>query len=217
MPEKTPTGRTISGTLPAKNGSYAGSTKPQLQGKSSNKTAAFLAEIDPADPGRQAFYKEALQVPHPLDAGKQISYGQLQQLMQGPQKAAALEAYRAANRLPQTPTAQAYEQAMFDAGHKQLVERGAAQPEVYAFPNAAVEALRAPTTARLIRTGNFVTGEQPGQVVNPAMLAQRAAELPADDAAYAAPAMPVRLIRNTVPPTSTPTTSRTIRGSIASR
>jgi hypothetical protein len=218
MPNGSPASRTIRGTLPTKTGSYTNSTKPQLQGKGSNKTAEFLAAIEQSDPGRQAFYREALQVPHPLETGKQITYGQLQQLMNGPQKGAALEAYRNANKLPSTPTAEAYQQAAFDAAHKQLIERGANDPSVYAFPDAAAEALRAPTRARLIRTGNFATGEQSGQAVNPAMLAQRAAELPADGNTYAAPGMPVRLIRSVTPPEPPTTAPRTIRaGTYASR
>ncbi|MDO7852965.1 hypothetical protein [Hymenobacter convexus] len=217
MPENKQSGRTIRGaTTPTTTGSYDGATTPQLHGKGSNKTAEFLSAIDPNDPGAQGFYREALTIPHPLEPTKSITYGEVQQMMKGPQKAAVLEAYRAANRLPQAPTPAAYEQAVFDQAKQQLMERGAANPGVYAFPDAAVNALRAPTTARLIRSGNFAASEQPGQVVNPAMLAQRAAELPAEEV-MAAPGVPVRLIRNPTPPVPTAPTPRTIRGSYASR
>jgi hypothetical protein len=199
MPDNKQSTRTIKGNQPARTISYAPTTKPYVQDWGSNKTAEFLADIDPQDPGRQGFYREALMLPNPLDAKQQMNYGQLQQLMKGPQAPAVLEAYRATNRLDKAPSPQEYQQTMFDAAHQQLIERGANNPGAYAFPDAAVEALRAPTSARLIRTGNFASGEQPGQVVNPAMLAQRAAELPKESGTYTAPGMPVRLIRDVSP------------------
>lgn len=213
MPETKQSGRTIRGTMPARTGSYVGTTTPQLHGKGSNKTAEFIAGIDPNDPGHQAFYREALTLPHPLNPQQQVNYGQYQQLLNGPHRADAIEAYRVSNRLDKKPTAEQMQQAAFDQARAQLIQRGEANPDKYAFPDAATEALRAPTRARLIRTGNFVSGEQPTQVSNPTIQVQRFANLPVDGAMMAAPGMSVRLVRGANPALPV----RTIPGTIASR
>ena len=213
MLENKQPGRTIRGTMPTKTGSYAGTPAPQRQGKGSNKTAEFIASIDPNDPGHQAFYREALTLPHPLNPQQQVNYGQYQELLNGPRRADAIEAYRVHNRLDATPTADQMQHAEFDAAKQRLLGLGSANPDKYAFPESAMEALRAPTRARLIRAGNFVTGEQPTQATNAAMQAQRFANLPTNDEVMAAPGMPVRLLRGAAP-TPTP---RTIVGSIVSR
>lgn len=213
MPESKQSGRSIRGTL-TKTGSYAGTTTPQLHGKSSNKTAQFIAGIDPNDPGHQAFYREALTLPHPLNPQQQVNYGQYQELLNGPHRADAIEAYRTSNRLDKASTAEQMQQAVFDQARAQLLQRGAAKPDEYAFPESATEALRAPTRARQIRAGNFVTGERPTQVTNAAMQAQRFANLPTGDEVMAAPGMPVRLLRGVG---AGPAPARTILGTIATR
>lgn len=218
MPETKHQPRVIRGSMPTRTGSYAGSTRPQLHGKGSNKTADFIAGIDPLDPGHQAFYREALTgIQHPLDPAQQVSYGQYQQLLNGPQRAAALEAYRVSNRLDKAPTAEQMQQAAFDNARHQLIQRGAANPGEYAFPTSAIEALRAPTTGRLIRNGNFATPDQKGQMATTETAAQRFANTPPDqDPVMAAPGMAVRLIR--AAPTAVPAPKpKIIAGTIASR
>ena len=213
MPNPPSPKRTIKGTLPSRIGTYAPTTARLVQGKSSNKTADFLADLDPHDPGQQAFYREALTLPHPLETGKQINYGQLQHLLNSPQRAAALDAYRVSNRLDRAPTAEAYQQAAFDAAHRQLLQRGAANPDTLAFPPSAVEALRAPNTAQNIAHGNFAAAEGP-QLTNAAIQAQRYADLGTAAPVMAAPGMTVRLVRGAAP---TPAPVRTIPGTIATR
>ncbi|GAC1370966.1 MAG: hypothetical protein NVS3B25_19170 [Hymenobacter sp.] len=184
MPDKNPA-RSIKGTMPT--GSYAGTTRASVQGKGSNKTEQYLAAIGPNHPGQQAFYREALTVPHPLQPGASMRYGELQDLLAGPQRGAALDAYAAAHRLP-TATAAQMQQALFDQGHADLLARAAQHPGEYAFPPAADAALRAPVTATGIAHGNF---EQPaaGQLQNAAALSQRFADLPTGQGAYVAPGM----------------------------
>lgn len=183
MPKSLPA-RTI------KTGSYAAGTAAQVQGKGSNKTQQYLDGIDPHDPGQQGFYREALQVPHP-QTGQPMSYGQLQDAMNGPHKAQMLEAYAAQQRLDKTPTADAYLQAMFDHGKADLVQRGAATPGAYAFPASADVARRAPATARAIAHGNYVAPAQ-GVMQDAPALAQRYEDVAGVDNAYAAPGMAVQ-------------------------
>ena len=210
MPDnsKQPT-RVIKGSTPTSN--YAASTKPLVQGKSSNKTAQYLADILPNDPGQQGFYREALTgIPHPLQAGKTLSYGGLQDLLAGPQGAAAREAYGQANRMQRAPSIGQYEQAAYTAAHAQMVARGAANPGELAFPASADAARRAPNTAMAIAHGNFVAPEG-GAVVDAASLAQRADDVAGSTPIMAAPGMAVRLVRGAAPAT------RVIPGSIVSR
>ena len=202
--------RVIKGSLPSSN--YAASTTRLVQGKASNKTAQYLSEILPNDPGQQGFYGEALNdIPHPLDAGKQINYRELQQVLNGPNRAAALDAYAGANRLGKV-SADQMQQAMFDQARARLDARGAANPGSLAFPMSADAARRAPNTATGIAHGDFV---QPmgGAVVDAATQAQRYADQPADAGMMAAPGMAVRLVRG-APVAPAP---RVIRPAIATR
>lgn len=207
MPYPVPA-RTIVGSLPTS--SYAAATAPQLRGKAGNKTAQYMADMLPTDPGNQAFYAEALNdIPHPLEAGKVMNYGQVQQLLNGPQRAAALDAYAAQNKLPRVSAAQ-MQQAMFEAAKPRLMARGAANPGEYAFPPSADAARRAPSTATGIAHGNFAAADQAS---NAAVQAQRFADIAGANSVMAAPGMSVRLVRgpDTVP------VARVIRGGTASR
>ena len=204
---KEPVAKVIKAALPT--ATY--STRGQVQGPGGNKTQQYLAALDPQDPGQQGFYREALSVPHPMQAGQRMSYGQLQDLLAGPHKAAALDAYASANRLTSVSAAQ-MQQTLFDAGKADLLQRGAANPGVLAFPPAADAARRAPNTATALAHGNFATPAN-GAVQDAVALQQRYADQPADGAVMAAPGMPVRLVRGA--PVATP--ARTILGSIAAR
>lgn len=210
MPDKNPPRRTIKGT-PARTGSYAAGTTAQLQGKASNKTQQYLDALDAADPGRQAFYQAALSdIPHPLQPGQQMSYGQLQELLRTSQAPQALESYAASRRLPKAPTAGEYQQAMFDEANARLLERAAAAPGEYAFPPAADAARRAPNIAAGIAHGNYASPDQAEQVVNAAMLQQRFADLPVGEGAYVAPGM----AQQAPPPPPAVVARRVIRGSV---
>ena len=206
--ESTAPAKVIRGTMPTVN--YAARMAAQVPG--SNKTLQYLQGLDPQDPGQQGFYREALNdIPHPLETGKQINYGQLQSLLHGQQRGAVLDAYAQQNRLARTPTADEFQAHAFAAAKDRMLARGAATPGELAFPQSADAARRAPNAATAIAHGNFVqpTG---GAVVNAASLAQRSADLPAD-AAYAAPGMAVRLVRGAAPVPL----PRVIPGTIASR
>lgn len=201
--------RTIRGHQhrPTTTGNYAASTAAQLQGAASNRTASYTAGIDAHDPGRQAFYREALTgIPHPLRPGQTISYGQLQTLLKGPEKAAALAAYGAANRMDRTPTAKEYAQAAFDKSQAALTRRAAEQPGELAFPAAAIEAQRASNRTIQLARGNFA-GTEGQQAVNAATQAQRYALLPEAQGVATAPGMSMKpLVPSTVAP------RRTIKG-----
>ena len=171
-----------------RSGSYAAGTTRQLQGKASNKTEQYLAGLDAQDPGNQAFYREALVgIPNPMQAGQSMSYGQLQDALAGPKRAAMLAAYAEQNRMDKTPTAQAYQQAMFDQARAQMLQRGAEKPGELAFPVAADAARRVPNTAQAIAHGNYVAPAGTA-VVDAASLAQRHADV-AGGSAYVAPGM----------------------------
>lgn len=159
---------------PRRTGSYAASTKPQVQGHPSNKTLQYLADVPAEHPGQQAFYREALTgIPHPLEKGKTLSYGQLQDLLQGPQRAKALDAYRAAGRFDHAPTANSYLADSFDKAHAEMLRRAAANPGELAFPAAADAALRAPATATAVQHGNYVQPTTAGRITDAAVQAQR--------------------------------------------
>lgn len=202
--------RVIKAALPRSN--YAATTAPLVQGKASNKTAQYLAEMLPTDPGQQGFYGEALNdIPHPLQAGQRLNYRELQAVLNGPQRAQALNAYAAANRLGKVTAAQ-MQQAEFDQARARLDVRGAATPGSLAFPPAADAARRAPNTATAIAHGNYAQ-PQGGAVVDAAALAQRAADLPVDAGLMAAPGMAVKLLRGAAPAPA----ARVLRGNIATR
>jgi hypothetical protein len=186
MPASASARKTIKGSQPQHTGSYAGSTVPQLHGAASNKTAEFLNAIPAEHPGQQAFYREAVTMPDPLGSGQQINYGQLQEMLNGPKRAQALDAFARANKLDRV-TSQAMQDALFQQGRAALVERGAANPNEFAFPTAAAEALQAPVRGRLIKAGNFITPEASGQATNAAVQAQRFANLTDQTGTYAAP------------------------------
>lgn len=185
MPDK----RTIQAASP-QTGSYAAGTRRQLQGKASNKTQQYLAGMDTHDPGGQAFYREAITVPHPLEPGKTMSYGQFQDALQGPQKAAMLDAYARQNKMQSIPTAVAYQQAMFDQGHAAMLQRGADNPGELAFPASADEARRAPNTGRAIAHGNYVAPAG-SAMQDAAAMSQRYGDV-VGGSAYAAPGMAVQ-------------------------
>ncbi|WP_460499567.1 hypothetical protein, partial [Hymenobacter agri] len=173
MPENQSTKRTIRATVARAPrtihaGSYTAGTTPQLHGRASNKTLQYLADMEPTDAGQQAFWREALTgIPHPLDANQTLNYGQLQDLVHGPQGAAAVDAYAAANKLTARPAAATYQQAMFDQAKARLLVRAAEKPGEYAFPASADAARRAPNTARAIAHGDYV---QPEAMQNAASL-----------------------------------------------
>jgi hypothetical protein len=188
------------------------SNASQVQGKGSNKTMQYLQGMDSQDPGQQGFYREALtDIPHPLEAGKTVTYGGLQDLLRGPQKAAALDAYARLNRMDRTPTAEVYQAAAFEAAKQRMMQRGAANPGELAFPMSADAARRAPNTAMAIAHGNYAqpTG---GAVVDAASQAQRYADQPMQ-ATYTAPGMPMKLVRGVAPAPQ----ARIIPGTIVSR
>ena len=175
---------------PIRVGSYAAGTSAQLQGRASNKTAQYLAEIAPEHPGQQGFYRAALTgIPHPLQRGQTINYGQLQDLLASPQGAAAREAYASTYRLNRAPSAEQIQAEAFTTARQQMLDRGAANPGQLAFGAEAEAALRAPLVAQAIAHGNYVplVGQQ---LSNPLAQAQRYADLPAS-AAYVAPGMAV--------------------------
>ena len=183
-----PTTRVIRGQMPTSN--YAQSTSRLVRGPSSNKTAQYLESIDPNNPGQQGFYREALTgIPHPLEAGKTLSYGGLQDLLAGPHGAAARDAYSQSNRMQRVPTKAEYEQAAYAQAHADLLSRGANKPGELAFPMRADAALRAPNTATAIAHGNYVL--QDGQaVVSPESLNQRYEDVASGQSAMTAPGMP---------------------------
>ena len=204
-----PISRVIRGTVPT--GSYAASTAPQLQGRAGNKTTQYLDAMLPNDPGAQGFHREALTgIPHPLNPGQTMNYGQLQDLLHGPHGAAALESYRATHRLDKMPTADDVQRVAFDQARADLLARAAQKPGELAFPASADAARRAPNTAQQMAHGNFLAADAPGQVVNGVMQAQRYADLPVDGTAYAAPGMATR---PGVAPPAVP--ARVIRGGLA--
>lgn len=173
---------------PAHSGSYAAGTTAQLQGRASNKTAQYLAEIGPDHPGQHGFYRAALTgIPHPLQRGQMINYGQLQDLLASPQGAAAREAYASTHQLNRAPSVEQMEGEAFASARQQMLQRGAANPGQLAFGPEADAALRAPLVAQAIAHGNYVpmAGQQ---LSNPLAQAQRYADLPAASA-YAAPGM----------------------------
>ena len=179
MPDKNP---------PARPGSYAGGTRAQVQGPSSNKTAQYLAEIAPDHPGGQAFYRAALTgIPHPLQRGATLNYGQFQDLLAGAQGAAAREAYASAHQLNRAPSAEQMQAEAFASARQQMLNRGAANPGQLAFGADAEAALRAPLNARNLAHGNYVplVGQQ---LSNPLAEAQRYADQP-PSSAYVAPGM----------------------------
>ena len=179
MPEKNP---------PARPGSYAGGTSAQLQGRASNKTAQYLAEIGPDHPGQQAFYRAALTgIAHPLQRGATLNYGQLQDLLAGQQGAAAREAYASTHQLNRAPSAEQMQAEAFASARQQLIQRGEANPGQLAFGAEADAALRAPLNAQNLAHGNYVPLVG-GQLSSPLAQAQRYADLPASSA-YAAPGM----------------------------
>lgn len=201
--------RVIKGALPRSN--YAASTTRLVQGQASNKTAQYLAGIQAHDPGQQGFYGEALNdIPHPLDAGRQINYHELQQVLNGPQRAQALDAYASANRLGKV-SAEQMQQSLFDAARARLDARGAANPGVLAFPAAADSARRAPNTATAIAHGNFAPADEAS---NAAVQAQRFADIAGTTPVMAAPGMAVKLVRGAAPVAPA---ARVIRSNIASR
>lgn len=204
-----PPARVIRGTLPT--GSYAASTTAQLQGRAGNKTTQYLEAMHPGDPGAQGFYREALTgIPHPLQSGKTLNYGQYQDLLRGKDGAAAMESYRAMHRLDKMPTANDMQRVAFDQARADLMARASQKPGELAFPAAADAARRAPNTAQQMAHGNFLAPDAPGQVMNGAMQGQRFADLPADGAAYAAPGMAGRPM-----PMPVPMPARVIRGGLA--
>jgi hypothetical protein len=212
MPKSPVAAKVIKGTMPTS--TYARTLAPLVRGKGSNKTQQYLDGMDANDPGQQGFWREALtDIPHPLEQGRQVSYGGLQQLLNSNQRGAALDAYAQQAKLPKVTAAQ-MQQALFEQGKARLLERAAANPGQYAFPPAADSARRAPTTAQNIAHGNFAAAVG-GEVTNAAVQAQRYADLSAAAPVMAAPGMAVRLVRGAVQPAPTPV--RLIHGTIASR
>ena len=173
---------------PVRSGSYADGTSAQLQGRASNKTAQYLSEISPDHPGQQGFYRAALTgIPHPMQRGQMINYGQLQDLLASPQGAAAREAYATTHQLNRAPSAEQMQAEAFASARQQMLDRGAANPGQLAFGAEADSALRAPLNARNIAHGNYVPLVG-GQLSSPLAQAQRYADLPAASV-YAAPGM----------------------------
>lgn len=196
MPKSPVAARTIKGTMPTS--TYARTVTPLVRGKSSNKTLQYLDGMDANDPGQQGFWREAItEIDHPLEQGKQMSYGQLQQLLNSQQRSAALDAYAQQAKLPKV-TAEQMQQALFEQGKARLLERAAQNPGQYAFPPAADSARRGPTTAQNVAHGNFAAADH-GEVTNAAMQAQRYADLGAVAPVMAAPGMAVRLVRGAAP------------------
>ena len=161
---------------------------PMRGGRASNRTAQYLSEIGTDHPGQQAFYRQALTgIPHPLQAGHTLNYGQLQDLLTGPQGAAARDAYANANQMHRTPSTGQMEAELFTRAHDQLLARAAAHPDHLAFGPDADAALRAPLNERNMAHGNYASVGS-GQLSNPLAQAQRFNDLPASSA-YVAPSM----------------------------
>lgn len=173
-----------------KPGSYAGSAPQHGQAPSSNRTAQYLAAINAEHPGQQGFYRAALTgIPHPLQAGQTLNYGQLQDLLAGPQGATARDAYAVQNRLDRAPTAEQLLATRFEQARAAMLQRGAQNPGQLAFGPEADDALQAPGRAAAVAHGNYVPLIG-GQLSNPLSAAQRYADLPAASA-YTAPGMSV--------------------------
>lgn len=158
------------GSTPRKMGRYTNVL--QVQGAAGNKTEQYLATFKPEDKGQQGFWREALtDIPHPLEKGKTMTYGQYQDYMAGPNRGAALDAYGKSIRSQSAVAPEAYGQAMFDQAKQRMLERGRMSPGSVAFPQAAMDAYNLPISQRNLRMGNAMQSSIPGQVTNPQIAA----------------------------------------------
>lgn len=155
-----------------------------------NKTQRYLQGIQPEQPGQQEFWGQAIMdIDHPLEQGKKLTYQQLQQLVRGPQRKQILDGYAQQQRMQRSPSAEEYLQHQFDQGRTRLYQRAEQVPDAYAFPEQADQARQAVLRPLAERASQQLQPTVPGQVTNPQIRAQYYAGLTPDPSGYIAPGM----------------------------
>lgn len=181
-----------------KNGSYAGSTTPQLQGPPANQSQADLVEM-----GNQ-YANPGLALRKTVQGPSGGSYEDFQKNRHSPQaqaQKAALEQKLGVSRLSD----QDYQQRVFDRGLGTLKTQANANPTQSVFTPEVRDAAYQQNRARDLSTGNRA---QPTTktVVDPGTLQDRAAQLTPTSTA-SAPGMPLQTPPSPMPIKRKPTSS----------